>query len=748
MTTFTVVGKPKGRVEGPLKVSGSARYAADWILPGTLWAKSVRSPYAHAKIISIDATKALALPGVHGVLTAKDFGGVLVGPTFRDMPVLADGKVRFIGEKVAAVCADTEEIAEEAASLIEIVYEEIPTVFDPLEAMKDGSPILHEKINSYIGLPAPVKEPTNILVTKVYGKGDVAKGFAEADRVFEKTFTTTWSHQGYIEPTACIVDVRPDKIHVWAANKTAWVLKRQLIEALHVKPEEILIHAIPVGGDFGGKRHAHDTPLCYMFSKATGKPVKMVMDYSDELLAGDPRHPAVVKIKTGVKNDGTITAIEGSVVYNSGAYGCYKPGANIGGAESLGGDYNIPDSKVTSYMVYTNNVPCGYMRAPGKPQAVFAGESNMDVIAREMGIDPAELRRKNVLHAHQESPMGHHWKNSDASEYLERGLKEAGYFEPKKKAVGRGVSLFDEHILGGETYVGISVDPDGTVTARNSTPDVGSGTLTVTQIVVAEEIGVPVEDVRASLYDTDEVMNESGIGGAKATKSAGLTSIKAAAEFKKDAKKAASEVMGWNPERTDYKAGAVVNMDTNEKVAIRDLARRRGKPVTGFANYGAMERPELVAFSSLVCEVEVDEETGQVKILKFTSVNDAGTVINPTSYEGQMDGGLMQGIGHTLIEHLKIEDGRPITTTLGDYKMPTMPDIPEFKRVIIESPDQDPAYGPYGAKTIGEVTINGVASAICNAIDDAVGVRIYDLPVTAEKVYEALQARKKANGKK
>ena len=372
MTTFTVVGKPKGRVEGPLKVSGSARYAADWILPGTLWAKVVRSPYPHALIKSIDVSKALKVPGVHGALTAKDFKGVLVGPTFRDMPVLADGKARYIGEKVAAVVADTEDIADEAAALIEVEYEELPPVFDSIEAMKDGAPILHDKINSYIGLPAPVKEPTNVLVTRKYEKGDVAQGFKEADRVFDHTFTTTWTHQGYLEPTACIVEARPDKVHVWAANKTSWVLRRQLSEAIGVKQEDILIHAIPVGGDFGGKRHAHDTPLCYMFSKMTGRPVKMVTDYVDEFLAGDPRHPAVIHVKTGVKNDGTITALQGEVIYNSGAYGCFKPGAMLGGGESLGGDYRIPNSKIEAFMVYTNNVPGGYMRAPGKPQAVLA----------------------------------------------------------------------------------------------------------------------------------------------------------------------------------------------------------------------------------------------------------------------------------------------------------------------------------------------------------------------------------------
>ncbi len=317
-TTFSVVGKSITRYDGAVKVSGAARYAADFTPPGTLWAKALRSPFAHAKIKSIDVSKALKLPGVHGVLTARDFNGVLGGFAFRDQPVLADGKVRFIGEKVAAVCADNEEIADEALALIEVDYEEIPAVFDAVEAMKADAPLVHDKINSYIGLPSPAKENSNVLVFRTYGKGNVEEGFKKSYRIFEHSFTTQIQHQGYIEPTACLVEIKDGKINAYAANKSPASLRRQISEVIGVPQDQINIMPIVIGGDFGGKRHASDIPLCYFFAKATGKPVKMIMDYAEELIAGNPRHPSTIRVKTGVTKDGLIQALEAQVVITAG----------------------------------------------------------------------------------------------------------------------------------------------------------------------------------------------------------------------------------------------------------------------------------------------------------------------------------------------------------------------------------------------------------------------------------------------
>ncbi len=740
-TTFSVVGKSITRYDGAVKASGAARYTADFAPSGVLWAKALRSPYAHARIKSIDVSKALKILGVYGALTAKDFKGVLGGFTFRDQPVLADGKVRFIGEKVAAVCADTEEIADEAIALIEVEYEEIPTVFDPMEAMKANAPLVHEKINSYVGLPTPAKENTNILVFRTYGKGDVEQGFKLSDRIFEHSFTTQIQHQGYIEPTACLVEIKDGKVNVYAANKSPSSLRRQVSEVLGLPLEQINIMPVVIGGDFGGKRHASDIPLCYMFAKATGKPVKMIMDYSEELIAGNPRHPSTIKVKTGVSNDGHILALEAQVVYNGGAYGAYKPGANVGGAELITGPYKIPNTKVDSYMVYTNTVPGGYMRAPGAPQAAWAGESNIDMIARALGMDPAEFRRKNVMHRGDESPTGHHYKDANADDFLEKALQSSGYFGPKRKGVGRGIALSDWHVGAFDALVTIAVAPDGLVTVKNTKPEVGTTLLTITEMIAAEELGIPIEKVKTLPSTPEEYNTERGIGGSTGMKSTGITTIKASTLLKDKLKQVAASQNGWNAADLSFANGSIINDKTKEKASIFDLARKQGSPIEVSTTMGQIERAEAAVFCCQVVEVEVDTETGHVKLNKITSVHDAGRVLHPVVYEGQVDGGIVQGIGFAMMENLKVEDGRPVTTTLGDYKLPTIIDIPEINRVIVESDDQSMIYGPYGAKNVGESSCIGVAPAIANAIQDAVGARVTDLPVTSERIYNNLQAK-------
>ncbi len=743
-TTFSVIGKSIERYDGPVKVSGAARYSADYAPPGTLWVRALRSPFAHAKIKSINVEKALKIPGVHGALTARDFKGVLGGFTFRDQPVLADGKVRFIGEKVAAVCADTEEIAEEALALIEVEYEDIPAVFDAVDAMKADAPLVHDKINGYVGLPNPAKDGTNILAFRTYGKGDVQQGFKLSDRIFEHSFTTQIQHQGYIEPTACMVEIKDGKVNVYAANKSPSSLRRQISEVIGLPLDQINIMPVVIGGDFGGKRHASDIPLCYMFAKATGKPVKSIMDYAEELTAGNPRHPSTIKMKTGVSNDGRILALEAQVVYNGGAYGAYKPGGNVGGAELITGPYKIPNTKVDSYMVYTNTVPGGYMRAPGAPQAAWAGESNIDMIARTLGIDPAEMRRKNVLHRGDESATGHHYRDANADDYLERALKESGYFAPKKKGVGRGIALSDWHVGAFDALVTIAVTTDGFVTVKNTKPEVGTTLLTITEMIAAEELGLPIEKIKTLPSTPEEYNTERGIGGSTGMKSTGVTTIKAAGLLKEKLKQVAVSHLGWNAADLSFSKGSIVNDKTKESATIFELARKQGSAIEVSTTMGQIERAEAAVFCCQVVEVEVDAETGHVKLTKITSVHDAGRVLHPVVYEGQVDGGIVQGIGFAMMEHLKIEDGKPVTTTLGDYKLPTIIDIPEINRVIVESDDQSLIYGPYGAKNVGESSCIGVAPAIANAIQDAVGARVTDLPISSESVFKDLKSK---NGK-
>ena len=408
MTTYAVVGKPVTREDGPEKVSGKTCYSGDLMLPGMLWGKVLRSPLPHARIVHIDTSGALKLPGVHAVLTGRDLAGMLVGRTLRDTPLLAQEKVRFVGEKVAAVAADDVDTAEEALTLIEVEYEELPAIFDPVQAMQPEAPVVHDGAPIYEGPAGPVQPRGNISHHHTWSGGDVEQGFRESDLLFEHTFTTPWVHQGYMEPYACIVDIdEAGRIQVWANNKQPFRLRWQLASALGVPEDRIRVNPCAIGGDFGGKAGAMDVPLAYALAQRVGRPVKMIMNYVEELMAGNPRHPSVITIKTGVKQDGQLWARHTRVVYNGGAYGGFRGALTLsGGRQAGGGPYRIPHFRIDNYMMYTNTIPCGSYRAPGEPQAVFAVESHTDMIARAMGIDPYAFRLKNVVQEGEVSGTG------------------------------------------------------------------------------------------------------------------------------------------------------------------------------------------------------------------------------------------------------------------------------------------------------------------------------------------------------
>ncbi|MEE8517796.1 MAG: molybdopterin cofactor-binding domain-containing protein, partial [Dehalococcoidia bacterium] len=400
MVSYRVIGTPTPRPDGLAKVTGAARYTSDTSLPGTLWARSLRSPFPHARIVRIDTSKAQALSGVRAVLTGADVKGVLFGRRMRDIPVLAQELVRFAGERVAAVAADDLETAKRAVELIEVEYEELPALVDPLEAMRPGSPLLHPDVNSYAGLPTPLKTPSNVFVRDAWERGDIEAGFAQADVTVETTFTTTGVQQLYLEPHCCLVKVDDDgRVQVWAPNKAPHRLKQNLADALGLPSEKIVVNHSTIGADFGGKGSPMDVPLCYFLARRTGRPVRALMDYTEELIAGNPRHPSVIQMKTGVKRDGTIVAHQAKIVFNSGAYGGFKPvpAANLPGAAHGAGPYSIPNTSIEALLVYTNSVPGGFFRGPGAIQTNFALESQMDIVARELGMDPLELRSKNLL---------------------------------------------------------------------------------------------------------------------------------------------------------------------------------------------------------------------------------------------------------------------------------------------------------------------------------------------------------------
>ena len=710
-----------------------------------LWGKVLRSPYPHANIVSIDTAKARAVPGVHAVLTGQDLPDRRVGRLLRDIPVLARDRVLFVGEKVAAVAAETLEAAEEALNLITVEYEELPPVFDPVEAMHSSAPTLHPQMASYEGLPQPVATVNNVFAHNNWSKGDITAGFSAADRIFEHTFNAQLMHQGYIEPHACVVHIDDTgRAQVWANNKGPFMLREQLAAVWDVPTEQIRVNPTSIGGDFGGKGSFMDVPLCYHLARHSGRPVKMVMDYIQELMAGNPRHPAIITLKTGVTRDGRILAHQVRVVFNSGAYGAFKPRVYIRGADHSGGPYRIPHVQIDSYMVYTNNVPCGHMRAPGKPQVAFAVESHMDMMARELGLDPYEFRLRNILQDGDANPVGEKLHHIRAEETLRKAAEAMGWDHADKQPnVGRGLAIADQLQGAGQSTASVTIDASGQANLFMSLWDTGTGAQTVMRQIVAETLTLPPQQVRLVMQDTDAVPFESGPGGTRVTYTSGQAAFGAARDLRDKLMAVAAELSGRAGGERPAVAGTV---RTGRQPAARHLCSEvvaqatagTESPLRGDMSVTSTP-PHVTSFCAQAAEVEVDPDTGQVTVKKIVTAHDVGTILNPLAHQGQIEGGLMQGFGYALMEELRAEDGQISTLSLGEYKVPTIKDIPELVTVLLE-PSPGPA--PYEGKGIGESSNTPVAAAIANAIYDAVGVRVMDLPLTAEKVFAALQAKR------
>ena len=740
MTTYNVIGKKAARKDGPAKVTGGAEYAIDVAQPGMLHGKSVRSPFPHARIVKIDATKALALPGVHAVLTGEDIAGHVYGNRVRDVPVLANGVVRFIGEKVAAVVADDESTAERARDLVEIEYEELDTVFTIDAAMAETAPLLHPNMLGYQGFMKPPAQPSNVFFTNVYGIGEIEVGFAEADQVFEDTYSTQRQHPAFFEPRACVVDAELDgRVQIWTSTKAPHGLKGQVSLAIGVDKENLLINPTYVGGDFGGKGCPWDEPLAYFLSLKTGRPVKMVMDYQEEFEAGNPRHASFIRVRTGVKNDGTITAHHQDMIFNSGAYAGLMPQGFLAGTDRIAANFRIPHARFDHRHVYTNTVPGGYMRGPGEVQGSFAIESHMDEIARKLGMDIIEFRLKNILRPGDATPMNEHFSGVRAEETLRAAVAKAGYPKAKGPNVGIGISMCSRPAGGGETHVEITVEPEGTILLRTPIFEQGSGVHTVLAIIAAEELGTTVDNVRVVPWNTDAVENDSGIAGSRGTRMMVPAAHEASSEARSELLNTAAELTGWPIEHLESKDGAVVNTESGEQIGWVDLlARVPGRPVMGRASHKDMGLAEYTTFGAQIAEVEVDPETGQIHLRRFLSVHDVGTVLNPIGHQGQINGSIVTGLGYALMEELPIEDGRVMTQSFADVKIPTMADLPDFETMLLPS---DEGVGPYKVRSIGEAPLLGVAPAIANAVRDATGIRFHDLPLTAEKILAGLREK-------
>lgn len=740
MASNQFIGNPTPRVEGELKVSGKAIYAADVTLPGMLWGKLLRSPIAYGKIKRIDTSRAMALPGVRAIVTGEEVKGLKIGRKLYDMPILADGVVRFIGEKVAAVAAEDELIAEEAVNLIEVEYEEMAPLLDPLEAMAPGATALHPEVMSYKGLPRPLTTPTNDFIYITWGRGDIETGFRQADVIVENTFHTVVVHQSYIEPHSCVANTAADgSAELWTCSKVPYAIREQVATALRIPQEKLVVNPCYIGGDFGGKGDFMDIAVVYLLSKKAGRPVKLVMDYDEEFAAGNPRHASVIKVRTGVKKNGTLVAHHMNFVFDSGAYGAFKPNAFLNGPHLSAGPYNIPHAFIEEHMVYTNKIPCGHMRSPGDPQGFFANESQMDLVAKKIGMDPIKFREKNLMHDGDIDPTGEEYSYIKTEETLKQALEVSGYHKPKPKNVGRGVGLVQWTANGGIGTVAITIDDQGQAMISSAMLDQGAGTYTVLSEIVAEELKIPLNQIRVQSLDTNKGTRDTGVGGSRATRVYGNAGYEAALKAVAAIKQAAAEQMGTSPEQITLAKGAALHPRMERRLSYAELVKAKGSPIVVEASYSDTSKVHVASMCVQVAEVEVDPETGQVRLKKFTSTHNTGRVLNPLMHQGQIEGGTVTGIGYGLMEQVIINDGKVATTHFGEYKIPTIRDIPSLKTSVTEQPQ---GAGPYNSMPIGETANIAVGAAIANAVEDACGVRIKSLPITAEKVYEALHGAK------
>jgi CO/xanthine dehydrogenase Mo-binding subunit len=733
-----VVGRPTPRVEGELKVTGRALYSADLKLPDILWGKVLRSPIPYGRIKSINLDKARQVTGVKAIITGADVTGLRIGRCIYDTPVLADGIVRFIGEKVAAVAAETRLAAEQALELIEVQYEEIEPVLDPLVALRDDAPILHPDLLSYRGLPVPVERVSNVFAYLRWGKGDIDAGFKEADVVVENTFTTQVTHQSYLEPHACVVSADSSGgAHVWSCSKTPFAVRTQMANCTGIAKEKLVFHPMHIGGDFGGKGGFMDVPVAYFLSRQSGQPVKMVMDYGEELTAGNPRHASIIKARTGVKRDGTIVAHHLDFLFDSGAYGSMKPAGYLIGASGCAGPYRMANCLIEERMVYTNKIPCGHMRAPGDPQGFFANESQMDIVARKLGIDPAEFKRKNLLHDGDETPTAGHVAHIRGVEALEKAIQLSGYDKPRPKYTGRGLAFSEWSPSGGEGNIFVKIEEDGIVKVSSPVVDQGAGVLTVIVECVGQELGVPADEIELAQLDSSTVPSDGGVGGSRATRVYGNAAYEAGVKAREELLGAAAMALGVGAEDLDVSDGAVIHRKSKRKLSFAEAVKAKGSPVDVKGYYKSSEKSHDASVSAQIAEVHVDPETGQITLTQMISAHTTGKVINPLMHQGQIEGGVVFGLGYALQEEVLFDNGKILTTNFGEFKIPNIMDVPPLKTSVMETVPHGP--GPYNSLAIGEVANTPTAAAVANAVADACGVRITSLPITAEKVYDALR---------
>lgn len=740
---MTTVGQPVPRIDAYDKVTGRAAYVGDLEIPGMVHGLILRSPWPHARVLSIDASEAEGLPGVLGVLTRDNLGGIdpYFGSVVRDRPIVAMDKVRYQGEPVAAVAARDLATAQEALELIRIEYEELPLVSDTEEALVPGSPALHE---------------TNLCAEHHYDWGDVEEGFAQSDRVFEDTFTFPMVYHYALEPHTSIGQYTNQGITVWSTAQHPFLVRGDLARMFGFSLHQVRIIVPYLGGGFGSKSYTKMEPLAVALSKVAGRPVRLALSV-EEAFKTVRRHAARCTVKTGVKLDGTFVARECLIHLDTGAYADNGPLVANRAGERIAGPYRWPNLKVSSSAVYTNSTPAGSFRSIGAPQAAWASESQVDIIAADLGLDPLEIRLKNMLARGEEVRKGRRPLDGDPAAGLRlaaqavawSGKEEPGAAENDGTGLvtGKGLGCNLSGVGSSPTSTAlVRMHVDGTLTVLVGTTELGQGSRSAMAQVVSQELTVPMGDVDVISSDTSMVPYDRSTGSSRSTTLMGLAVQDGAIEVKDQLLELAALHFESPVEELSIEEGQVVRQ--GESISFGALIQEEFGGVAGELmgrgyvtprRHGGRlaQSPVFYEVGISAAEVELDQETGAIRIPHYVSVADVGKAINPQQCEGQDEGAAMQGLGHTLFEEMLYEDGQLLNPNLIDYKVPTFAELPDkLETILIENGDGP---GPFGSKGLGEGGIVAAGPAVANAIFRATGVRIKELPLTPERVWRALR---------
>ena len=745
-----IVGTRPLRPDGVDKVTGRARYAADYNLPGQLIGKVLRSPHAHARIKSIDTSKAAALPGVKALVTRDDFADMPVEYAaageltinFRDVTrnMMAREKVFYDGHPVAAVAATSASIAREALKLIKVEYEVLPHVIDVLEAMKPDAPLLHEHQFTDGVTPKPDK-PSNVAKRMVFALGSLEEGFKQADLVIEREFNTKPVHQGYIEPQACVASYTEDgQVELWTGTQGHFVFRAQLAKVLQMDVSKIRVTATELGGGFGGKNNIYNEPLAIALSRKSHRPVKMVMTREEVFRATGPTSGANVKIKMGCTRDGRITAADAELNFQAGAFA----GSSVGMASMCTFTrYDLDNVRVVGNDVTVNRPKVAAYRAPGAPIAVFGVESVIDEMARKLGIDPIDFRLKNAAKEGTRTYYGPTLGPIGFVETLNRAKAHPNYRLPLGPDQGRGIATGFWFNIGKETSSTVHVNEDGTVTLIIGIVDVAGGTRATMAMMVAEEFGIDYDKVRPVVGDTSALGFNFITAGSRGTFAGGMAAVLAARDAMEKLCRRVARIRDVPPEAVAWKDGRAQPAEGSgtqfKPMSLEEIAReagRTGGTISGHSEINAEGAGP--GFGTHIADVEVDRETGSIKILRYTIVQDVGKAIHPAYVEGQFEGGAVQGIGWALNEeYVYGADGVLQNPGFLDYRVPVASDVPFIDSVIVEVPNPN---HPYGVRGCGEVPIIAPMAAISNAVENAIGVRLREQPMSPPRVLKAIEA--------